>query len=72
MNKLQQKSNASSKEEEFLYSTNIDGFGSLDFPRVFTIYMGKPDKMDGKSNDLQHSVWEFSKNMDCDLRQCHF
>ena len=35
VNKLQQISNASSKEEELLYSTNINCFGSLDFPRVY-------------------------------------
>ena len=32
-----------------------------------TIYMGKPEIPDVKSNVSRHSVWETSDNMSCDL-----
>ena len=34
-----------------------------------TIYVGKPKILRRKSNGLQHSVWEVSTNIECDLRQ---
>ena len=38
-----------------------------------TIYVGKPKILLRKSNGLQHSVWEVSTNIECDLRQSnHF
>ena len=39
---------------------------------VRTIYMGKPEIQDGKSNYSRHSNWEASENMGSDLRQCKF
>ena len=30
--------------------------------------MGKPENPDGKSNGLQHFVWQASENMGSDLR----
>ena len=34
---------------------------------VRTIYMGKPEIQDGKSNYSRHSNWEALENMGCDL-----
>ena len=40
--------------------------------RVFTIFMGNPQFLDGKSNGSRHSVWGTSENMGCDLRDAIF
>ena len=41
----------------------------LHFPWVLcTMYMGKQEIPEGKSNGLRHSIWETSENMGCDLR----
>ena len=39
---------------------------------VLSIYMGKPEIADGKSNGSLHSVWETSGNMGYDSRRCNF
>ena len=40
---------------------------------VLTIYMGKPEIQDGKSNYSRHSNWEaLENNMGCDLRMMKF
>ena len=39
---------------------------------VRTIYMGKPEIQDGKSNYSRHSNWEALENMGCDLRMMKF
>ena len=40
--------------------------------KAFSIYMGKPEIPDGKSNGSRHSLQNVSENMGCDLRQCNF
>lgn len=39
---------------------------------VLAIYMVKLEMPVRKLNGSHHSVWEASKNMGCDLRQCNF
>ena len=39
---------------------------------VLSMYMGKPEIADGKSNGSRHSVWEASGSMGYDSRRCNF
>ena len=37
-----------------------------------SIYAGKPEIPDGKSNGTRKSVWESSESIGCDLRRYNF
>ena len=50
-----------------MYENNKEMLGSYQ-----SIYAGKPEIPDGKSNGSSKSVWEASESIGCDLRRCNF
>ena len=60
---------------QYIETNNFLTQRNVKFPATLplgTMYMGKQEIPEGKSNGLRHSIWETSENMGCDLRWCNF